>query len=687
MRMRRWLALLLLVTLVTGGGGTLAQEPETQGGRYVGSADYPAPDFPGGLDWLNVPAPLNWSTLRGKIVLLDFWTYGCINCIHMIPVLERLEQEYADELVVIGVHSAKFANEGETENIRQIVQRYELHHPVINDHEFAVWGQWSPYGVNAWPTFAVVDPRGNILAVQPGEIPYEAFVNVLDGMVPYFDSTGELDRAPLKLALEADQQAATALAFPGKVLADEAGGRLFISDSNNNRIVIADLASHEVLQVIGSGERGLLNGDFADARFNKPQGMTLVDEILYVADVNNHAIRALDLAAGSVTTAAGTGAQSRIYPAVGGPVATTPLASPWDVEAGSAGTLYIAMAGRHQLWSLELNAGRVAPLVGSGREGLLDGAFADAQLAQPSGLHYEDGQLYFADSESSSIRVADTLAGEVRTLAGPTQNNLFIYGDVEGAVGTSRLQHALGVSSDSAGGLYVADTYNSRIRQINLQDSTLANRFGLGGAGGYRDGGAAIAAFDEPGGLSYADGKLYVADTNNHSIRIIELDSGAVSTLNFANPERLQIAGRPTVVAGNAAAGLQLRLPEQTLAPGAGEIALHINLPEGHKLNGLAPFSSEWSTTGEAVLIAQNQQQQRLLAPELPLRVPVTLQPGTDLLRGELTIYYCEAIRDSLCFIERVTLEAPLTVADDASGTSILLQHDIVPPQLATGGF
>ena len=683
MYMRKWLWLLLLVTLVTGATGSLAQEPGLT--RYVGREEFPAPTFPYGLDWVNVPAPLNWSDLRGKIVVLDFWTYGCINCIHMIPVLERLEQKYGDALVVIGVHSAKFENEGETENIRQIVQRYELHHPVINDHEFAVWGQWRQFGVNAWPTFAVIDPRGNILAVQPGEIPYEAFVNVLDGMVQYFDSTGELDREPLTLALESDRQAATALAFPGKVLADAEGGRLFISDSNNNRIVIADLASYEVLEVIGSGERGLLNGDFAEARFNKPQGMTLVDEVLYVADVNNHSIRALDLAAGSVSSAAGTGAQSRVR--VGGPVASTALASPWDVEAGSAGTLYIAMAGRHQIWSLELNAGRVAPLVGSGREGLLDGAFADAQLAQPSGLHYENGQLYFADSESSSIRVADTLRGEVRTLAGPRDNNLFIYGDVEGMVGTSRLQHALGVTGDGAGGLYVADTYNSRIRHLDLQDTMLGNRFGLGGTGGYRDGDASLAAFDEPGGLSFADGKLYVADTNNHSIRIIELASGAVSTLNFPNPERLQIAERPIVVAGNAAAGLLLQLPEQSLAPGAGDIMLNIVLPAGYKLNGLAPFSSEWSSTGEAVLIDAANTKQSLLAPELPLQVPVTLQPGADLLRGELTIYYCEAIRDSLCFIERVTLEAPLMVAAGAGDSSILLNHDIVPPQIVSGGL
>ncbi|MCE2489763.1 MAG: redoxin domain-containing protein [Anaerolineae bacterium] len=684
MRTRLILYLTLLLVLVTGVTPALGQEPDSS---YAGSPDYPAPTFPYGLDWLNVPAPLNWSDLRGKIVILDFWTYGCINCIHMIPVLERLEQKYANELVVIGVHSAKFENEGQTENIRQIVQRYELHHPVINDHQFQVWQQWRPYGVNGWPTFAAIDPRGNILAVQSGEIPYEAFVNVLDGMVTYFDSTGEIDREPLQLELEADRLATTALAFPGKVLADAAGGRLFISDSNNNRIVIADLDSHEVLEVIGSGERGLLNGELAQARFDKPQGMTLVGDTLYVADVNNHAIRAVDLQAGRVDTLAGTGVQSRVWPPAGGPALETALSSPWDVEAGESGTLYIAMAGRHQLWSLDLVAGVVEPLVGSRREGLLDGPFESAELAQPSGLHYEDGQLYFADSESSSIRVADTLNGEVRTLAGPTDNNLFIYGDVEGPAGESRLQHALGVTSDGMGGLYVADTYNSRIKHLDPQEMLLGNRYGLGGSGGYRDGDASIAAFDEPGGLSYANGKLYVADTNNHSIRIIDVADSAVSTLNFSNPERLQIAGRPTVIAGNAAAGLQLRLPQQSLTPGAGEISLDIVLPEGYKLNDLAPFSSEWSSGGEALLIEEENLQQFLHEPALPLRVPVTLQPGEDLLRGDLTIYYCEAVRDSLCFIERVTLEAPLNVAAGAGGTSILLQHEIVPPPVTSGGF
>ncbi|MBZ0286898.1 MAG: redoxin domain-containing protein, partial [Anaerolineae bacterium] len=181
--MRKWV-ILLAVLAVVGVTLTLAQEGDDSV-DYEGK--YPSPEFPTGVDWLNVPAPLTLADLRGKIVLLDFWTYGCINCIHMIPTLEQLEEKYGDALAVIGVHSAKFENEGQTENIRQIVQRYNLHHPVINDHDFQVWGTFGPYGVQAWPTFVIIDPRGNILAVQPGEVPFEAFDRVIGGMVEHFD--------------------------------------------------------------------------------------------------------------------------------------------------------------------------------------------------------------------------------------------------------------------------------------------------------------------------------------------------------------------------------------------------------------------------------------------------------------------------------------------------------------------
>lgn len=679
--------ILLLVVMLLASSVAVAQDNSEDPDRFAGKAEYPAPDFPTGLDWLNVPGPLQINDLRGKVVILDFWTYGCINCIHMIPVLARLEAKYADELVVVGVHSAKFANEGQTENIRQIVQRYDLKHPVINDHEFAVWRTYAPYGVNAWPTFAIIDPRGNMLAVQPGEIPFESFDRVVGGMVDYFDSMGELDREPLELTLETDARANTALAFPGKVLADDATNRLFISDSNHHRIVVADLTTYEVLDVIGNGAQGLDNGGFAEATFNKPQGMALSDaNLLYIADVNNHVIRAVDLTERTVTTLAGTGAQANSRSGAG-PALETPLASPWDVELGDNDMLFIALAGPHQLWAMSLTDGVIFPFVGSGREGLLDGAFESAQLAQPSGLHYDDGLLYFADSESSSIRVADVRDNTVRTLAGPTENDLFTFGDVDGEVGESRLQHALGVVAGADGLLYVADTYNSRIKQLDPEAATIETLSGLGGLGGFRDGGADVAEFDEPGGLAYANGLLYVADTNNHAIRLIDLTTGEVSTLTFPNPELLQIADRATVVAGNAAAGLQITLPEQTLAAGEGQIEVRINLPDGYKLNDLAPFSSEWNSGNEAVVIADENLRQSIVEPDLPLFVPVMLHEGQDMLHGDLTIYYCEAIKQDLCFIEQVSIDAPVAVAAVGAGQNIVLEHTIVPPTFAGDGL
>ncbi|MBO9309769.1 MAG: thioredoxin family protein, partial [Chloroflexi bacterium] len=200
-----------------------------------------APDFPAGLDWLNVPEPLSMAQLRGKVVLLDFWTYGCINCIHVIPDLKRLEAEFPDELVVIGVHSAKFSNEGETENIRYIVKRYGITHPVVNDRNFVMW---QAYGVRAWPTFMLIDPQGKILGYYSGEGVYEAMQPVIAGMIAEFDAKGLIDRTTLRLTPEAARRAPSLLAFPSKVLADARGKRLFIADTNHNRVIVADLETY-----------------------------------------------------------------------------------------------------------------------------------------------------------------------------------------------------------------------------------------------------------------------------------------------------------------------------------------------------------------------------------------------------------------------------------------------------------
>lgn len=670
----------VLIFVLVGLLPVAAQDDETQPqSQYVGRVQ--APEFPTGLDWLNVPAPLSLEGLEGKIVLLDFWTYGCINCIHMIPILEQLEAKYPNELVIIGVHSAKFANEGETENIRQIIQRYELRHPIINDKDFIVWQTYAPFGVNAWPTFVLIDPYGNVLAQQAGEVPFEAFDEVISGMVSYFSEQGELNLEPLESALEGAELPNTALAFPGKVLADSNGSRLFIADSNHHRIIIADLSTYEVLDVIGTGGRGFDDGSYDEATFNKPQGMTLDGNTLYVADTENHAIRAVDLSGRMVSTIAGTGIQTYARNQVGKP-SEVALNSPWDVEVAD-GVLYIAMAGPHQIWGISFEDDVIGPVVGSGFEGLVDADFASAQLAQPSGLYHVDNLLYFADSESSSIRVADLESRTTATVTGPPQGiqgALFQFGDVDGEVGESRLQHPLGVVGADDGLIYVADTYNSKIKVIDPATNVITTLSGQGGLGGFLDGALDAAQFDEPGGLDYANGKLYVADTNNHAVRVIDLESKTVSTVTFPNPELLQIEGQTTVIGGNAAQGVVIDLPEQTVSAGEGEILLNITLPEGYKINDLAPSQVEWNAEGEALSIPEAQQS--LPVEAIELSIPVTLAEGESTLRADLNIYFCEAEEQTLCFIDQTTVQVPVVVSSEGAEHTIVVERTIPTPEV-----
>jgi thiol-disulfide isomerase/thioredoxin len=684
--MKTWLRIVgvLLVVLLTSVVLVSAQEGTEVDERYVGTVA--APPFPADIDWLNVENPLTIAGLQGKIILLDFWTYGCINCIHMIPVLEQLEERFADELVVIGVHSAKFVNEGQTDNLRQIVQRYNLHHPVINDNSFVVW---QTYGARAWPTFMVIDPNGNVVASQSGEVPYEAFETYLSNMIEYYDThpeAGTISREPLALALEGASDPGTALLFPGKVLADTAGNRLFIADSNHHRIVIADLTSYEVLATIGTGQRGFDNGAYSESTFDQPQGMTLNGNTLYIADVNNHAIRAVDLEAQTVSTIAGTGNMGRglaPFTTVFSDPLAVDLRSPWDVEMGAGNILYIAMAGTHQLWKMNLESNTIQAAVGNGREAQLNLTLADSELAQPSGLHYHEGLLYFADSESSTVRVANLLGNSVRVIAGTTDNNLFDFADRDGAPGESRLQHALGVTGNDDGSLiYIADTYNSKIKVYDVAADTTTTIFGQSGNGAYRDGTADVAAFDEPGGIDFANGLLYVADTNNHVIRVIDLEAGTVETVQFTNPEALVInRDTVTVLGGNAADDVQVELDAQTVAAGEGELVLNLTLPSGYKINTLTDSFFNVSIEGEAVTVAN----ERVLIADKTVTVPVTLAEGEATLTLNMTVFYCE--EDALCLIDEVTVLVPVTVTADADSSTITIDRTITLPEGFASGL
>ena len=435
--------------------------------------------------------------------------------------MRKLERKWSEELAVVGVHSPKFVSERETEAVRAAILRLNVGHPVVNDREFRVW---QAYAVRAWPTLTFVDPEGKVIGRHEGEFPLEPFDDLIREMVVEFDGAGLLDRRarefePERLAVP------TPLRFPGKVLADDAGGRLVISDTGGNRILIADLDGR-VEAVIGRGDPGLGDGGFDEAAFYQPQGLALDGDTLYVADTENHAVRAVDLGRRRVTTLAGTGVQLT-GPRVGGPARATPLSSPWDL-ALLEGTLYVAMAGTHQLWAMQLGSGEIWPHTGTGREALEDGPRETAAMNQPSGLATDGRLLYVADSEASAIRAVEPWrGGTIRTIVG---EGLFEFGDADG-IGPAavRLQHPLGIAW-SADGLLVADTYNHKIKRLDPRTGECRTLFGAG-APGHVDGAARAARFSEPSGLSVAGGHVFIADTNNHAIRGANLATGEVRTL------------------------------------------------------------------------------------------------------------------------------------------------------------
>ncbi len=415
---------------------------------------------------------------------------------------------------MIGVHSAKFRNERESGNIRKAILRHGLRHPVVNDSNFVLWRS---YGVRSWPTLVLIDPEGNIAGVAPGEGNHDALDRAIAELIDRH--ADRLKRGALSWKLEVEKE--SLLSFPGKLCVH--GDRLYIADTNHHRIVVCDLEG-QVLEVIGSGERGHRDGSYAEARFNQPQGVIGDGDSLFVADVENHRVRRVDLAAREVGTVAGMGKQ--VYSRRGGKALETPLNSPWDL-ARDGSRLYIAMAGNHSIWVLDREQDWVGPFAGNGREALIDGPLSHASFNQPSGLVVIDDALFVADSEISGVRRVDLRlgdAGSVRTIVG---TGLFDFGDKDGIGPEALLQHVLAVHAFE-GKLLVADSYNHKIKIVDPK--TREARTFLGdGKPGLVDG--PRPRFYEPSGLWVHGGRLYVADQNNHAIRVCDLATREVTTL------------------------------------------------------------------------------------------------------------------------------------------------------------
>ncbi len=644
-----------------------------------------APSLDGGGDWINTSGPLDLKQLRGKFVLLDFWTYCCINCMHILPELKRLEEKYASELVVIGVHSGKFFSEGDSKNIQEAVLRHGIDHPVVNDARRVLWNK---YQVDVWPSLRIIDPEGFVIAVHSGEVSFETLDAFLArAMLPYRRKR-LLDETPLRFDLDRYSVEPTPLRFPGKICADEASDRLFISDSSHNRIVVTRLDG-TLVDVIGSGGIGRQDGGYQEATFDHPQGTALHNGSLYVADTENHSIRMVDLEKKSVTTVAGTGKMSRdfVVRSAGRSLGTS-LSSPWDLWFHE-NEMYIAMAGKHQIWKMTFDPPKIFPYAGNCTEDIIDGPLLSrssfqkgfASFAQPSGLTSDGRWLFVADSEGSSIRAVPFLSSEsVRTVIGTAtlrDNRLFTFGDREGALAAGMLQHPLGVAYHD-NRIYVADTYNNKIKAVDLTALKLLTIAGDFEAGRTDQ----PARFDEPSGLSIAADKLYVADTNNHLVRVISLaGDAAVKTLDIAGLQPPEIADLNSIPIEPPPNAKQTTFAPTTVKPVDGQLGLSIelNLPNGHKLNPGAPMNCRVEVLEGDNLLAADAVSKSLTI-ENPtttenLNIPLAVAQGTARLRITLTFFYCGEGAEALCKIGGVSWSGAVALSDQSRNERLELKH------------
>ncbi len=446
---------------------------------------------------------------------------------HVFPDLKRLEGKYARELTVVGIHSGKFPGEKSTDGIREAAARYGIEHPVANDADFVIWRS---YGVRAWPTLVLLDTEGFVVGQVSGEGHHAVLDAAIGKVVAAAEAAGTLDRRPLPfLRPPRAPKDPAGLSFPGKIAAGGDPARLYVADSNHHRIVVAD-PSGTVTDVIGSGEPEVRDGTFTAAAFRWPQGLALDGAALWVADTEGHSLRRVDLRARTVATVAGTGRQEFRRGWFRGPGRETPLNSPWDVAVDGP-VIHVAMAGDHRLWTFDTRDGSVGPLAGTGRENIDDGPLREATFSQPSGLALWHRRLYVADCEDSAVRVVDLERGLVSTVVG---TGLFDFGDRDGRGDAVRLQHPLAVVRHGSR-LLLADTYNHRLKTLDPATREV-RAFAGGGGRGAEDGPAERASFHEPSGLALLGDRLYVADTNNHAVRVVDVATGAVSTLVLRFP-------------------------------------------------------------------------------------------------------------------------------------------------------
>lgn len=604
------------------------------------------PGFDGATSWLNVDHALTLKELAGHVTVVDFWTSCCINCLQTLPTLSSIEDELSnDGVVVVGVHSPKFDAETERTRLADAVRQYSIKHPVAVDGSMKIWNAW---GVDAWPTIVVLDTKGRAVWIGSGEPKRDELEAVIKSALAEGKKNGTLVTTKIQ-GISPEKDDTGALAFPGKVAAW--GGGLAVSDTGHHRIVLTD-ASGKVTDVVGSGLAGNTDGSFAEASFGRPQGVARLGNVIYVADTENHEIRAIDLDKKNVTTVAGTGELAHGFLHGSEPARKTALRSPWDLVA-VGDKIYVALAGAHQIGVLDPKAETISLFAGDGHERRQDGIGEGASFAQPSGLATDGKSLFVADSETSSVRAVDLKTANVRTVVG---KDLFVFGDVDGKAEDVRLKHPIGVAF-GAGSIWVADTYNSKIKKID--PTTGATKTFAGGAD--------RKALFEPAGLVVRGSELVVADTDHH--RVVTL------AISNASEKEVAMVGLTAPAKGVAVAAATERpraKPEERLSLGsvaASPKGIHADwqVPAGTGVNEDAPFRAHFLEVTGAALPADVKGTGKDVKNGFDMPIALSAAKAPAHVRADVDVVVCDIATHRVCV--PVRREISFDVVDGGAST------------------
>ncbi len=467
-----------------------------------------APEFPDSTEWINTEQPILLSNYRGKVILLDFWSYCQASCLQSQVDLQYLESKFKDGLVVIGIHSPKFSHEHDRYAVEQAIGRQQVRHPVINDSSYAMWKR---FRIKQAPTLVIIDTEGYILGALSGIGRRQQVEGLIHNNLMHAEIKDIRNTAPFPF--KAPSTTEKVLSYPGQVLATR--NRLYISDSGHNRVLECN---HEgkITRCFGAPIAGHLDGELEEASFSNPQGLEKIGDYLFVADTGNHSIRRIHIPRGDVHTVIGNGRPATVTTQDYSDPAVAQLNCPWGLHHHK-GSLYISLAGSHQVWRWQLSMNHLAPVVGNGKEGLRDGISTESQFAQPCGISSRSEGLYIADASSSAIRSVRMPDIKVTTLIGTGVND---FGHIDGPANTAKLQHPMDIAYDEKRDLlWICDTFNNRLKYIQLSTNTVTS--------------LDLEGLDEPGGLSLVDNYLWVANTNQHQVTRLDLMNGSAEIIRI----------------------------------------------------------------------------------------------------------------------------------------------------------